>query len=247
MSTHTLVQSGFTNASAVTAMCDALGLSWRPVAMHAKGWLPLAFDHAFEVIVNGERLYVWQRSRGQPFVFQSEGVLFRNSSKIQDMANLSASEMRRRQDEQRMAQERADTQAQEEARQKARAAEQSARERQQVERLAQQRAEEVRKVQKAAAETEAEAILSRMSAEASAQPQARPAESNAVELRMSAEEIQAMSQQGSASTEPAVGKMLQTNARALIQEHQEAVRSEFGLSLEAEELDGDVIVLTFRG
>ena len=86
-----------------------------------------------------------------------------------------------------------------------------------------------------------------MSAEASAQPQARPAESNAIELPMSAEEIQAMPQQGSASTEPAVGKMLQTNARALIQGQQEAVRSEFGLSLEAEELDGDVIVLTFRG
>jgi hypothetical protein len=233
------VQSGFTDANAVTAMLDALGLQWRRVDLYAKGWLPLHFTHAFEVVINGERVYVQQFARGQPFMFQSEGSFFRNRTTIADMANLTASDVRQRQEEQKRAKE----QAEEEARQRLRAEEQAAHERQQAERLARERAEEARKAQRAAAEMEAESILKRMSSSVSA----RPTASNAVELPMSEEDVRAMSQEVSGTAEPTVGKLLQMNARAVIKEQEEAVRGEFGLSLQTEELEGDVIVLTFRG
>ncbi|MGH7582206.1 MAG: hypothetical protein ACREL5_03160 [Gemmatimonadales bacterium] len=213
-------------------MLDSLGLAWRPVQLHSKGWFRLPFKHAFEVVIEGERVWIWQRSEGQTFVFQSEGVLFRDQSTIQDMARLTVGEVRRRQEEQAAVQM---STAEEEARRRRLAAEQAAREHAEA---ARQRAAE-----KEAAETEAEAILERMSSGA----ERASLGGEAIELPLSPDEIEAGEQYLNENARPVIGRMLQANARELIRQQEEQVRSEFGLSLQQETQDGDVIVLTFRG
>ena len=79
MSVHTRIRAKITRPGSLVALLDASGINWREIELQKKQF-PWASSHfAVEAIIGGERIWISQFEKGQPFVFQSQHKEFANS------------------------------------------------------------------------------------------------------------------------------------------------------------------------
>lgn len=221
MSVHSVLSSRITSAADMETMFTATNVRWRRVEAIDKATRRRTHC-AFEAIVNGETVLIWQEERGQPFVFQSQEMFFHKKSRVRDMASMSREQILEKAEEQRRVEEERRTQEQE----------REARRREVAQRMAEKALLDAEEERRRLA-LEASEIVSRMTRTQTISPQTSRTDV-----------MDGMSE----DARRLVGLVLQSNARNKIREQEADLKDRFGLYLDREEILQDgVIELTFSG